>query len=563
MGQYFSQPMLQHLPSASLPDVTAPTFAGITGLAANSDGSLSPSWSAATDATGPVEYRIYLALGSVSAAVLYATTPLFSVYGLSARIYADAANAALVAGSLYTVGVRAEDAVGNVNTNVIVLTQTVTLNLFSLLGLVPSLVWEQLKSAHSTVGSFGAYLDSQVSLTQSAATALSQYGSLSTAIGLTQPASTALAQYNNLLSSIGAIPTAPQLASTALSQYNSIIAALGSIQNNTNFSGIVPTIMDQQFGSATETYRFYAGTFDSTGNPTDPDSNIINISINVDLAPYVTSVAMTRDGIGLYHYDFTVTAAMDDGDVVVLFNYVKASVAIQQIRTSKIMASDENVANILAIKAKTDNLPVDPASATQVATRAPASTAVSSADFTPTRAAKLDQLDAAISSRLAAGAYTAPDNTSISAIKAKTDNLPADPASTTQVNTRLAASAYTAPDNAGIASVKAKTDNLPNDPASATEVATRAPATSALDSAVWTATKAGFLDAAVSSRATAADVTPTVVSRLAQGFAASVEKSPNAVAFARGPGAASAMLAPVPNQVAFPKIQRGANVYSN
>jgi hypothetical protein len=53
----------------------------------------------------------------------------------------------------------------------------------------------------------------------------------------------------------------------------------------------------------------------------------------------------------------------------------------------------------------------------------------------------------------------------LTAIKTKTDNLPSDPASNTQVNTRLASSGYTAPDNAGISAVKAKTDNLPAAPA--------------------------------------------------------------------------------------------------
>lgn len=48
----------------------------------------------------------------------------------------------------------------------------------------------------------------------------------------------------------------------------------------------------------------------------------------------------------------------------------------------------------------------------------------------------------------------------VTAIKAKTDNLPADPASDTQVNTRLSASSYTAPDNASIVAIKAKTDQL-------------------------------------------------------------------------------------------------------
>ncbi|MCG2772689.1 MAG: hypothetical protein L6277_11460 [Desulfobacterales bacterium] len=68
-------------------------------------------------------------------------------------------------------------------------------------------------------------------------------------------------------------------------------------------------------------------------------------------------------------------------------------------------------------------------------------------------------LDAGVSTR-------APESGgNVAAIKTKTDNLPSDPASNTQVATRLATSGYTAPDNAGISAVKAKTDNLPAAPA--------------------------------------------------------------------------------------------------
>jgi hypothetical protein len=55
------------------------------------------------------------------------------------------------------------------------------------------------------------------------------------------------------------------------------------------------------------------------------------------------------------------------------------------------------------------------------------------------------------------GASVAAD---IAAINAKTANLPADPASNTQVNTRLASSGYTAPDNTSIAAVKTQTDKM-------------------------------------------------------------------------------------------------------
>lgn len=73
-------------------------------------------------------------------------------------------------------------------------------------------------------------------------------------------------------------------------------------------------------------------------------------------------------------------------------------------------------------------------------------------DFSDAAALGLTRLDATVSSRLAAASYTVPDNAGIAsasasaasadskatAIKAKTDNLPADPASNTQVATRAA-----------------------------------------------------------------------------------------------------------------------------
>jgi hypothetical protein len=75
--------------------------------------------------------------------------------------------------------------------------------------------------------------------------------------------------------------------------------------------------------------------------------------------------------------------------------------------------------------------------------------------LTATRADNLDFLDASVLSRMASFSYTAPDNAGIVAIRAKTDNLPADPASDTQVNTRLATAGYTAPANATIAAIAA------------------------------------------------------------------------------------------------------------
>jgi hypothetical protein len=107
---------------------------------------------------------------------------------------------------------------------------------------------------------------------------------------------------------------------------------------------------------------------------------------------------------------------------------------------------------IAAIKAKTDNLPSDPADASDIA-----------GSFTTVNT-KLDTIDDFL-------------DTEIAAIKAKTDNLPADPAdasdiagSFTTVNTKL----DTIDDflDTEVAAIKAKTDNLPADPADASDIAT-------------------------------------------------------------------------------------------
>jgi hypothetical protein len=70
------------------------------------------------------------------------------------------------------------------------------------------------------------------------------------------------------------------------------------------------------------------------------------------------------------------------------------------------------------------------ASRTLTASSDPSAAAIATAVRTEL-ATELGRVDAAVSTRLAATAYTAPANSDIAAIKAKTDNLPADPATET------------------------------------------------------------------------------------------------------------------------------------
>jgi len=84
--------------------------------------------------------------------------------------------------------------------------------------------------------------------------------------------------------------------------------------------------------------------------------------------------------------------------------------------------------------------------------------------------AGIEHLDAAVSSRLSTAGYTAPANSDIAAIKAKTDNLPSDPADASDIAASFASIAATLSTISGfidteVAAIKAKTDNLPTDPA--------------------------------------------------------------------------------------------------
>lgn len=87
----------------------------------------------------------------------------------------------------------------------------------------------------------------------------------------------------------------------------------------------------------------------------------------------------------------------------------------------------------------------------------------------------VDNVNATISSRLASASYTAPDNSSITAIKAKTDNLPASPAATGDIPT------------SNITAIKAKTDNLPASPAASGDIPSANTIADAILKRDWTA----------------------------------------------------------------------------
>jgi hypothetical protein len=179
---------------------------------------------------------------------------------------------------------------------------------------------------------------------------------------------------------------------------------------------------------------------------------------------------------------------------------IDAAVSTRSTLTQAQIVSDSTPflgASVAAIKSKTDNLPASPAavgSLMGLADDAITAAKIAAGAITSSEAPALANLDAAVSTRLATAGYTAPANADVTAIKAKTDNLPAAPAAVSNipsaaanasavrselatelgrvdasVSSRLAGASYTAPDNAGIAAAELAAESvdarLPADPA--------------------------------------------------------------------------------------------------
>jgi len=120
----------QSTPTSATIVNTPPTFAGIAGVTPNVNGSLAVSWLAASSTKNPVKYAVYCALGSVTAAALFGGPNLVSyapdtALGSSIWTLGDQTTF-LVRGLTYTVGVKAVDAIGIVDLNMVILTSVAT-----------------------------------------------------------------------------------------------------------------------------------------------------------------------------------------------------------------------------------------------------------------------------------------------------------------------------------------------------------------------------------------------------------------------------------------------------
>ena len=289
----------QSTPQSATVITTPPVFAGITGLVANTNGSLTASWSAATNVNLPTEYWVYIKAGTATG--LFSTSPVEVVTGLSVTLFTDSFQTLLAPGTYY-VGVKARDGVQNVDIN------TVSLSAVSI-GVPSTSVLLAIAAVQTTLG-----------------------------VPANGTVSADLAEIEGETDGISAIPTNPLLTSDARLNH-----------------------------------------------------------LDADISSRLASASYT---------------APDNSDIVLI-----------KLDTT-------------SIKAKTDNLPATPSSQGDVTT---VGAAVAAIPINPllTIDSRLNHLDADISTRLPTSSYVAPDNADIVSIKAKTDNLPVDPASESTLEAKL------------------------------------------------------------------------------------------------------------------------------
>ena len=115
-SQYFTNAISHTLPSTCYPDTTPPSGGAIASIANNTDGSIRVTWPAASDSSVPIRYRVFLQ-ASTATGLFNSLNQVFEGPGLLFDIYRDASGNPITNGVTYYAGVRAVDAVGNVNTN--------------------------------------------------------------------------------------------------------------------------------------------------------------------------------------------------------------------------------------------------------------------------------------------------------------------------------------------------------------------------------------------------------------------------------------------------------------
>lgn len=119
MNQLFAGLFYHSTSNACITDFDPPTFGGIQTLSQNANGSLRATWNAGVELLNPpIKYRAYIQLASSDPNDLFNTNNLqSSTTELFEDIYTLSDNTPLQPDTLYRVGYRAVDALGNESQN--------------------------------------------------------------------------------------------------------------------------------------------------------------------------------------------------------------------------------------------------------------------------------------------------------------------------------------------------------------------------------------------------------------------------------------------------------------
>lgn len=416
--QYAQAIAVQKIPTAPSADTSVPTFAGIASLVANANGSLTASWAAATGTKPNFRYRVYISTSNVPA-TLFAGTNIPYVSRNSATsidIWEDGNGAVLQQGVTYYVGIRAIDAQSFADSN------TVMLSAISQ-GVPATSTNNLLNQLISTIGSPAAASVSAdiASVKSDTSTLTGRLTSVRAGLldNLDVAISTRAAQtdMNTLLTRLSSsrANNLDNLDATISSRASQ--SSIANIQNNTNFSGIVPTTLLLPT-SGSKTYKFYARLFNEIGQPVDADSQTITATVRDTSGTVVSGpTTMTRDALGQYSMNYAVNSSDTERSLYVFFAYAVNGISFSQVRSTEVQEFESKLDTLLARLTVTragliDNLDV-PVSSRLDSTDSrlnridvPISSRSTDTDMqtvlarlTATRAAKLDNLDVLLSSR--------------------------------------------------------------------------------------------------------------------------------------------------------------------
>lgn len=291
--------------------------------------------------------------------------------------------------------------------------------------------------------------------------------------------------------------TVSSVTGSVASVTNAVTISAGTGTGQLDFtSGVVKVNLVQILGTAlTETSGQIAAGFKKWFNVASPTSTMNEITL-VDTATTVTNgvtVSTNNDKTG-----YTVSTVSDKT------GYSLSTSGIQGIWDRP--TSNLTTASSIGLLLTTD---LD----TNIGSRAPSSTALSTATWTSGRASNLDNLDTTVSSRLATSGYTSPpaaatvaqavwDEATSSAQTASSMGLLLTTDINATISSRLATSGYTTPPTVTAIRTEMDTNSTKLANLDAT-ISSRAPSATALSTAIWTSGRASNLDnldATVSSR---------------------------------------------------------------